>query len=419
MKLGSLSKNIAMMGLGTVLAQLINILVQPILSRIIPADDLGVYTYILSIANVVIPIASLKLELLIVSEQDEQKAQYITDVCILSCVLVSVLMLSVLLIVKLTIEDLPLFNYGNIVFVGPVIVLFNGLRFVFISYNNRYKQYKLISMLGVLREFARAVIQLLSGLLSLGPIGLLIGYAAAPVFGFRIQMKSYFEGIRSRPMITLPVIRSVIHDGRKQMLFITPAQLLNSFSASLITIMIGSLYASSTLGYYSMGVRVLEVPIIFIAANVSKVCFQAICERKSKNEKVTPVVISVALPIAACSIVFFSMLFFFAERFCALLFGDGYEIAGVYIKCLCLMYATRLVATSFAGTFTAFNRQGYELFLNSLLVIGASVVFLISKYNSFDIILFLTLIGSLYTCVYLLMFFGMLVSCVMHDRSIS
>ena len=83
-KSNNLFQNILIMGFGTVIAQSINVLVQPVLSRIFPASELGVYTFIISIGNILIPIASLKIDLLIVSEKDELKAQYITDVCMMS-----------------------------------------------------------------------------------------------------------------------------------------------------------------------------------------------------------------------------------------------------------------------------------------------------------------------------------------------
>ena len=79
-KSNSIWIGITHMGLGTVLAQMINIVAQPILTRIFPAETLGIYTYIISLATMIIPVASLKLDMLIVSESDDKEAQYITAV---------------------------------------------------------------------------------------------------------------------------------------------------------------------------------------------------------------------------------------------------------------------------------------------------------------------------------------------------
>ena len=94
----TLWRDIFLMGGGTVLAQTINILAQPILTRIVSPDDLGVYTYIISLATIIIPIASLKLDMLIVSTEDDGYAQYITDLSIIINASISIVYFIVILI---------------------------------------------------------------------------------------------------------------------------------------------------------------------------------------------------------------------------------------------------------------------------------------------------------------------------------
>ena len=73
-KKNSIWVGILHMGLGTVLAQMINIVVQPILTRIFPTETLGIYTYLISLATMIIPVASLKLDMLIVSEPNRKRS---------------------------------------------------------------------------------------------------------------------------------------------------------------------------------------------------------------------------------------------------------------------------------------------------------------------------------------------------------
>ncbi|MEY8460660.1 oligosaccharide flippase family protein [Eggerthellaceae bacterium 24-137] len=419
MQLKSLGRNIAIMGFGTILAQSINVLVQPLLTRLFPVEDLGIYTFVISIANIIIPIASLKLDLLIISEKDELRAQYITDVCIFINFFIAAASLVFLIGADLLYPSCVLFQYGRIVYLVPLLVLTNGLRFLFISYNNRYMQYKLISKLGIIREGARAVLQVLSGVLHLGPIGLIAGYAVSPIFGYRLQIKSYLEGRKKRKAITRRQFKDILlNTGRKQLLFIMPAQLVNSFSSSITTLMIGSLFSPVALGYYSMGVRVLDTPIIFIASNVSKVCYQKICDNISHESKVLPVVLPVMGILSIISVASFGLLYLIAIPFCQFLFGDSYAIAGAYIQCLCLMYGTRLVATSFAGAFTAFKRQSYELILNISLIVCIALAFLIARLSSASIEVFLTIVSAGYSLIYATMAIAVIACCVHHDSSL-
>lgn len=412
-------RDIILMGGGTVLAQMINILVQPILTRIISPDDLGVYTFIISLATIIIPIASLKLDMLIVSAKDDEYAQYITDLSIIINLLVAIVYFFVIFI-GYNATDTNLFNkYGYIIYLVPLLVLTNGLRFLFISYNNRYKKYKLITGIAILRETGRAVIQVFSGLVSGGVLGLVLGYALSPLIGLRLQMKNYISKFKNRKALNLEITKKILNnEGKRQILYLVPAQFLNSFSASLITISITALFEARALGYYSMGVRILDIPILFISSNVSKVCYQKISENVNNNLPVSNIIRQLILVLFVVSFSGFVLLYLIAPIFTEIIFGEGYSIAGTYIRCLCIMYAIRLVATSFAGVYTIFNKQRFELILNIMLIVSAGIAFLLTKIFSGNIIFYLKNISIGYTIIYCLMLLGYIILCNNYDKTL-
>ena len=409
-KKNSIWVGILHMGLGTVLAQMINIVVQPILTRIFPTETLGIYTYLISLATMIIPVASLKLDMLIVSEPNEKEAQYIPDACIIINILMS-LIYAIVIIVGYQVSDNNIFNkYGIIIYVVPVLVFTNGLRFLFISYLNRYKEYKTISIIAIIREAIRAVIQVGAGFLSLGVFSLSMGYAVSPLFGLNIQMRNYLKELKERPRINLKKFKEIVLvKGKRQILFLVPAQFINSFSASLVTISITALFSAKILGYYSAGVRILDIPIVFITSNVSKVCYQRISEN---------VAMSVIIVLSAVSIMGFGTLYVIAPRLSEIVFGQGYRVAGEYIRCLCVMYAVRLVATSFAGVYTVFKKQNFELILNILLIVSAGVSYVVCSMFNFEVITYLKFMNTGYTIVYLMMLLGYIVMCKNYDKKI-
>lgn len=418
-KKNSIWVGILHMGLGTVLAQMINIVVQPILTRVFPAETLGIYTYLISLATMIIPVASLKLDMLIVSEPNEKEAQYITDACIIINILIS-LIYAIVIIVGYQVSDNNIFNkYGIIIYVVPVLVFTNGLRFLFISYLNRYKEYKTISIIAIIREAIRAVIQVGAGFLSLGVFSLSMGYAVSPLFGLNIQMRNYLKELKERPRINLKKFKEIVLvKGKRQILFLVPAQFINSFSASLVTISITALFSAKILGYYSAGVRILDIPIVFITSNVSKVCYQRISENVANKKPVLRTLMSVIIVLSAVSIMGFGTLYVIAPRLSEIVFGQGYRVAGEYIRCLCVMYAVRLVATSFAGVYTVFKKQNFELILNILLIVSAGVSYVVCSMFNFEVITYLKFMNTGYTIVYLMMLLGYIVMCKNYDKKI-
>ena len=83
------------------------------------------------------------------------------------------------------------------------------LLFLFISYLNRYKEYKTISIIAIIREAIRAVIQVGAGFLSLGVFSLSMGYAVSPLFGLNIQMRNYLKELKERPRINLKKFKEI------------------------------------------------------------------------------------------------------------------------------------------------------------------------------------------------------------------
>ena len=206
--------------------------------------------------------------------------------------------------------------------------------------------------------------------------------------------------------------------GKRQILFLVPAQFINSFSSSLVTISITALFSAKILGYYSAGVRILDIPIVFITSNVSKVCYQRISENVANKKPVLRTLMSVIIVLSVVSIMGFGTLYVIAPRLSEIVFGQGYRVAGEYIRCLCVMYAVRLVATSFAGVYTVFKKQNFELILNILLIVSAGVSYVVCSMFNFEVTTYLKFMNTGYTIVYLLMLLGYIVMCKNYDKKI-
>ena len=127
---------------------------------------------------------------------------------------------------------------------------------------------------------------------------------------------------------------------------------------------------------------------------------------------------SVIIVLSAVSIMGFGTLYVIAPRLSEIVFGQGYRVAGEYIRCLCVMYAVRLVATSFAGVYTVFKKQNFELILNILLIVSAGVSYVVCSMFNFEVITYLRFMNTGYTIVYLMMLLGYIVMCKNYDKKI-
>ncbi|MCZ0873503.1 lipopolysaccharide biosynthesis protein [Peribacillus sp. AS_2] len=389
------------LGFGTIIAQSINILIQPIITRLITPEELGIYTFIISMATLIIPVAALKLEMLIVIEDNDETADLLTDVGIIT-VFFTTLIYTVFILVMLFIGNNSFEEIGIYSMLIPLIVLTNGLRFIFTSHNNREKKYSLMASISVLRELTKGIIQVISGIFGGGVGGQALGYGLSPVFGLRMQAKAYIYRFKKRDKIKISQILSFFKKNKNHIKYLVPAQFINSFSYSLITLSVISLFSATEAGYYAITINVLGIPLVLITNNVSKVYLQKLGEDYRKGNSVWDTFLSVIKVMGSLSIIGFSILAIIGPNLTKFVFGEGYIESGKYISILCLMFAFRFVASSIIGSYVIFNKQYIDTIFQTILVLSGIIIYFLSDLFNLNIYKYFELISIVYGIIYLL-----------------
>lgn len=77
-------KSITILISGSILGQIVNFITAPVMTRFFSPEDIGIYTYITTIAYVFSPILCLRYETAIVLEEDEDNIFAILKFCFIS-----------------------------------------------------------------------------------------------------------------------------------------------------------------------------------------------------------------------------------------------------------------------------------------------------------------------------------------------
>ncbi|WP_298824716.1 oligosaccharide flippase family protein [uncultured Planococcus sp.] len=393
--------NVFILGIGTILAQTINLIVQPVLTRIVSPEQIGIYTFLISIANLIIPVASLKLTMLIVIEEDDQEAEYLTDISIITTIIVTI-MCFIILLVFFLIGNNIFTEIGPLIFLLPLIILTSGMKFIFSSHNNRFKMYGLMAKVDILREFFKGIVQITGAIFTNGGNALIIGYLVAPLLGLKIQTKDYFKNLSKRKFISLENAFKIFISNKRHVFYTVPAQFVNSFSYTLITISIITLFSPKEAGYYAIAYMVLGLPLVLVSSNVSKVYFQNLKSLKSEGKSIFNSFLIFTSILSITSLFFFLILSYSAPMLSKIIFGNGYEESGVYISILCLMYGLRFIATSISGAFVFFNKQNWDMYFQFSLVMMGLLAHIFTVYLSLNIYQYLLMISTGYGAIYAL-----------------
>ncbi len=398
-------KNMVTLTLGTLIAQCAIVIAAPALTRLYSPEQLGMYTLIFTIASIIGPLVNGRYDMSIVSASHERESHAVMKASMLVCFFISAL--AGIIITCLILFDSPILVNINsrIIYVFPLLLLFGFINAI-TSYNNRNKEYKLIAKFSAVRTLTLLFGQVLFGVFKAGITGLLVSQLASFFISLLYQLKNTAINYKSVLSISFKEVSAVLRKFRNQPFYSTPALLLNSLSYSIIPFLISTLYGLKDVGYYSLSFTLLGMPIQLFSVNVAKVFFEKANREKKACGNFYKTFKTTLFLLLFISIPFFTFLMLFSRNIFNIVFGPGWERAGLFVEILSPMYTFRFISASLAAGLIIGHRQKIEFIIQSVFFIEAIGAFLLSKQLFFSIEQFLTIISILFAVSYIVLIFA-------------
>lgn len=397
-------KSIITLSSGSIIAQIIAFAASPILTRLYDASDIGIYTLILTAVSIFSTIICGRYEMSIVTEPDERKLYPIIKLSIIICFTISILVSAgywvyFALIIK---------SKGYFAAFIFILLICSGVINILISYNNRKKEYKLMTSVYVLRTAIQNIGMIILGFIQASVLGLLISQTLGQIFGLNRQAKSLKPYLNEIILVNKKEVIEAAKEHHRQPLLSAPASFVNNFSYSSINLFIQNLYGLSSLGFYSISYRVLGLPLSVVSSNVAKVFFEDASREYDKNgqfyssfRKTTIFLIVLAIPMVL-------LMYFVVPPLCSFIFGQDWSVAGTYIKILAIMFGIRFIVMTLIPGLLIVNKQNYELILQILFVVASISCFIIAKIFLLSINQYLSSINISFSIIYILFYFVIL-----------
>ena len=398
----SFFKSMSILASGSIISQIITVITAPILTRLFSVEEIGIYTYIVSIATLFMSTINLRYDMAIVSEEDEKNIYPLIKLCLLIGGILSVI-ISIGYIFYLNFVKVEYKQYTfSAVF---IFMLLNSYMIINIlnAYNTRKEEYKIMTTMYLVRTSCQNFGGIFFGLFNVGIIGLLLPYTIGQVLGIKKQMSSLKNHIHDIIGANRRQVVSLAKKHYKQVVYSTPALFANSFSYNSITLFIEMLFGMSVVGLYSISVRILGIPLSVISGNVSKVFFQQASLEFRKTGAYRKTYIKSFMFLLVISIPMTIGMIMLGPWVCKTFFGDEWIIAGEYIRILAPMFGVRFIATALSPGLIISRKQNYELWIQILLLLTSVVSFLIALLMSISIEHFLQIVCISKAIVYLLL----------------
>lgn len=389
-----------LMILSSGIAQVILIITTPIITRLYSPAEFGEFTIFSNIAMILIPIINARYDLLIVNAKNDRSANILSQISFLISLLILLILIPILAI--------SAWLYPNFIldFIFIIIMLFLvSLTNIFTNYLNKERKYKVLSLINVFRAGSMALLQIIFGLLSLGSLGLIIGFSLSYITGITLGYKTFkkhFNIVRNKEET-----KALFLENKNQLVYSTPSILLNSLSFSVVVFFIGILYTNTEVGIYGMAIRVLGIPVTIISLGLSKIFMQQANDYYIERGNFRNLLLKFSSTLVIVSIILYVPLYLFSEELVNILLGHSWVDAITVIKIVIPLFVIRLIVSTVSLSVTVLQKQQLELILQALFLIGTTVTFVISKMLNLTFLNFVSINTAVLIVSYMIFFIAL------------
>lgn len=348
----SFIKDASILTIGTTVAQFLPMLLYPVLGRLYSPEQFAALAAFTSIITVLQVIGSGKYETAILIADDDREAANIWSLSIALSVVLMIVLYGILVIFGTDFTYSFSSGLGDLIWLAPIgCVLLN----IFTCYNEwcvRRQYFKKLSLNKITNSVTITLGKFFSFYTPLQSIGLTFGdFFGRLLTALVCLARLFIHDSQSFSRVSVPGMKALAKKYKNFPLYTMPAQLLNAIAAAAPVFILSYFYSDEKVGFFSMTMSVLLLPINVISYAVRDVF------RKKANDiykesghfedlyKRVFFLFSIAT-IIACVVIgpFLPQLFSFV-------LGERWGEAGVYSRILLPMIGFDFVAMALSGVF--------------------------------------------------------------------
>jgi len=323
---------------GTALAQVIPVLLSPVLTRLYSPEQYGTMALFTALVGIFSVVATFRYELSIMLPEKDSDA---VNIIVLSLILNFSLSIILLIITFLFNERFTdLLNDPEIsrwLYFVPVMVFLIGVFQSMHYWLSRKKHYKklsaaLISRSGIKGSAQVGVIYVLPGIGTAGLIGgAIFGQFVSTIIIVQQSLRQISSAFQK---VSFKRITELAKKYKNFPVINTSHALANTLSSNLPVMLLTSFFSSKVAGLYSLALMAVMLPTGLVSNAIGQVFYQRISEAHNKKEALYPYTIRLVKGLFFVSIIPFGLLFLLAPSLFGLIFGGQWTEAGLYTRIL-------------------------------------------------------------------------------------
>lgn len=351
---------------GTTFAQILTILAAPVLTRLYGPDDFGVWALYLSITSIISVIACMRYEYSIMLPESSEEAVNLLGLSFLAVLLVTGLTFPAIWYFKEPIVNiLNSQQIGDYLWLVPPFIFVNGLFLALNSWNTRTKLFKRLSLSRVFSSFSSTATQISLGFTEKIAGGLIVGSLTGQSIATFVLGGQIWRD--DRKLIVKNLSWEKIYEGfkkyRKFSFVDTWGALMNSVSWQLPAFLLSAFFTPAVVGFYSLGFRLLQLPMSFIGGSITQVFFQR-ASRAFTEGTLPSLVEDVFRMLVVIGMFPILILTIVGGDVFTVIFGKAWAEAGIYAQILSLWAFVWFISSPLTAIYVVVEKYHFGFHYN-------------------------------------------------------
>jgi len=362
---------------GTALAQTITVVASPVLTRLYTPEAFGLFATFIALVSSLTPAVTGKYEVALMLPPAERAARELYAIAAWICaVFCACLLLASWVLYTKNIAELTLSDLGGWIFLAPFTLLITGFFNLTGYVANRRNQYKFIARSAVLQAAIIVGLNVLLGLIGAQFTGLIIGNLAGLAVSLIYLIRSQRKFVRNVTFSWSARKKALALRYKDFPVYNASTGILNGITSNLPVFFMITYFTPDLVGYYALVIRVINAPVTFISAAVSRVNLKKVVDLVNNNARVEQYLLQATAALLAISLPPTIIFIFWGPQIFSFVFGQKWLQAGQMSQVLAIALAIKFVSSTLSSTLGATNNNKYGAlwkivaFTSTVIVLG-------------------------------------------------
>lgn len=338
-------------------AQLVPVLLQPILRRMFDPEDFGLFAVYFAVVSTFAIIANFRYsQVVVLPKEDDEGLDVVAGGLILTLVFAIFLFFFLFFFGTWCIDyfQLPA-GLKKWMLLMPISVILVSGSLMVNSWLTRKKGFKSMATNKIARRGAEGVAHIGLGFSKFNG-GLIIGTLIGDFFNLLVSFFQFKKHKGHFKSISKKGLKTQLKKYKDFPLYNLIPTVLDTASLFLPVFIISSYYNNEITGQFDLSRQILALPLALISAAIGQVLVQKLAEKSNLNEKITPLITKNFIFLAGLGLVGVLIFVPFGEIIFTWVFGDEWLLAGELTTILVFSYALRFCVTPLSIMFVAINK---------------------------------------------------------------